>query len=96
MAEKGLFNKVKNKPTRQKFVVSTIRKDDKLFETAIFAANFFSLPRHWDQPEFIVTSATPAEAWDLHAKLAVRLIHEFPARVIQEYCELTTPTPPRD
>jgi hypothetical protein len=96
MAEKGLFNKVKNKPTRQKFVVSTIRKDGDLFETAIFAANFFYLPRRWDQPEFTVTSATPAEAWDLHAKLAVRLIHEFPARIIKEYCEPTPSTPPQE
>ena len=96
MAEKGLFNKVKNKPTRQRFVVSTIRKDEGLFETAIFAANFFYLPRRWDQPEFSVTSTTPAEAWDLHAKLAVRLTHEFPARIIQEYCALTPPTPPQD
>ena len=96
MAEKGLFNKVKNKPTRQKFVVSTIRKDEDLFETAIFATNFFYLPRRWDQPEFIVTSSTPAEAWDLHAKLAVRLTHEFPARIIKEYCEVTPSKPPQD
>ena len=30
MTEKGLFNKVKNKPTRRRFVVSTIRKDEDL------------------------------------------------------------------
>jgi hypothetical protein len=96
MAEKGLFNKVKNKPTRRRFVVSTIRKDGDLFETAIFEANFFYLPRRWDQPEFTVTTFTPAEAWDLHAKLAVRLTHEFPARIIQEYCKLTPPAPPQD
>jgi hypothetical protein len=96
MAEKGLFNKVKNKPTRQRFVVSTIRKDENLFETAIFAANFFYLPRSWNQPELTLTSCTPAEAWDLHAQLAVRLIHEYPARIIKEYCELTPPKPPQD
>jgi hypothetical protein len=96
MAEKGLFHKVKNKPTRRKFVVSTIRKGENTFETAVFAANFFYLPQHWDRPEFTVTSSTPAEAWDLHAKLAVRLIHEYPARIIQEYLELTPPTPPQD
>jgi hypothetical protein len=96
MAEKGLFHKVKNKPTRRRFVVSTIRKDENFFETAVFAANFFYLPRRWDQPEFIVTTSTPAEAWDVHGKLAVRLTHEFPARIIQEYCELTSPTPPQD
>jgi hypothetical protein len=96
MSEKGLFNKVKNRPTRRRFVVSTIRKNDDLFETAIFEANFFYLPRRWDQPEFIVTTSTPDEAWDVHGKLAVRLTHEFPARIIQEYCELTSPTPPQD
>ena len=96
MAEKGLFNKVKNRPTRRRFVVSTIRKDENLFETAIFEANFFYLPRRWDQPEFTVTTSTPAEAWDIHAELAVRLTHEFPARIIKEYCELTSLKPPQD
>ena len=96
MAEKGLFHKVKNKPTRRRFVVSTIRKDENLFETAVFEANFFYMPRRWDHPEFTVASSTPAEAWDLHAKLAVRLLHEYPARIIQEYCEVTTKTPPQD
>jgi hypothetical protein len=96
MAEKGLFHKVKNKPTRRRFVVSTIRKDENFFETAVFAANFFYIPRHWDAPEFTVKTSTPAEAWDLHAKLAVRLTREYPARVIQEYSELTPPTPPQD
>jgi len=43
MAPKGLFNKVKNRPTRRKFVVSTIRKADNLFETAVFSTNFFYL-----------------------------------------------------
>ena len=49
-----------------------------LFETAIFEANFFYLPRRWDQPEFTVMSSTPDEAWKLHAELAVRFTHEFP------------------
>ena len=75
-------------------MVSTIRKDENSFETALFEANFFYLPRHWDRPEFTVTTSTPAEAWDLHAKLAVRLTHEYPARIIQEYCEVNTPKPP--
>jgi len=96
MAEKGLFNKVKNRPTRRRFVVSTIRKDENLFETAIFEANFFYLPRRRNQPDLVLETSTPEEAWDLHAKLAVRLIHEFPARIIQEYGEITTPTPPQD
>ena len=96
LTRKGLFNKVKNLPTRRRFVVSTIKKGEDLFETAVFEVNFFYLPQHWDRPEFTVTSSTPAEAWDLHAKLAVRLIHEYPARIIQEYLELTPPTPPLD
>lgn len=96
MEEKGLFNKIKNKPTRRRFVVSTIRKGDDLFETAIFEANFFYLPQRWDQPEFTVETSTPAEAWDVHAKLAVRFIHEFPARIIKEYCEVNPSTPPQD
>ncbi len=33
---KGLVNKVKNLPTRQRFVVSTVRKGEDLFETAVF------------------------------------------------------------
>ncbi|MBM4300647.1 MAG: hypothetical protein FJ121_03820 [Deltaproteobacteria bacterium] len=96
MTEKGLFNKVKNRPTRRRFVVSTIRKDENLFETAIFEANFFYLPRRLKQPEFTVATSTPGEAWELHAKLTVRFTHEFPARLIREYCEITPPTPPPD
>jgi DNA-binding MarR family transcriptional regulator len=96
MAEKGLFNKVKNRPTRRRFVVSTIRKDENLFETAIFEANFFYLPRHWNQPDLTLESATPDEASDLHYKLTVRLTHEYPARLIQEYRESTSPPPPQD
>jgi len=96
MAEKGLFNKVKNRPTRRRFVVSTIRKDENLFETAVFEANFFYLPRRRNQPDLALSTSTPEEAWELHAKLTVRLTHEFPARLIQEYCEITPPTPPQD
>jgi len=96
MAEKGLFNRVKNRPTRRRFVVSTIRKADNLFETAVFEANFFYLPRHWNQPEFTVVSPTPDEAWKLHASLTVRFTHEIPARLIQEYCETPPPAPPQD
>ena len=96
MSEKGLFNKVKNRPTRRRFVVSTVRKDENLFETAIFAANFFYLPRHWDQPELTVASSNPEEAWDLHAKLTVRFTHEYPGRLIQEYGETSPSAPPQD
>jgi len=96
MTEKGLFHKVKNRPTRRRFVVSTIRKDENLFETAIFEANFFYLPRRRNQPDLALETSTPEEAWDLHAKLTVRFTHEFPARLIQEYGEITPPTPPQD
>jgi hypothetical protein len=96
MKEKGLFNKVKNKPTRRRFVVSTIRKDDNLYETAIFAANFFYLPRRRNQPDLSLETSTPGEAWELHAKLTVRLTHEFPARLIREYCEASPSAPPQD
>jgi len=96
MAEKGLFNKVKNRPTRRRFVVSTIRKNENLYETAIYEANFFYLPRRWDQPEFTVATSTPDEAWALHAKLTVRFTHEFPARLIREYCETPPSAPPQD
>ena len=96
MAEKGLFNKVKNRPTRRRFVVSAIHKDENLYETAIFEANFFYLPRHWNQPELTVVSRPPDEAWALHSKLTVRLTHEFPARLIREYCETPPSAPPQD
>ncbi len=96
MAEKGLFNKVKNRPTRRRFVVSTIRKDDHLFETAVFEANFFYLPRRWNQPDLTLSTSSPDEAAVLHYRLTARFTQEFPARLIQEYCEITTPTPPQD
>ena len=94
MAEKGLFNKVKNRPTRRRFVVSTIRKDENLFETAIFEANFFYLPRRWNQPDLAVSTSTPDEASALHYRLTVRLTQEFPARLIQEYLETAPALPP--
>jgi len=82
---KGLFNKVKNLPTRQRFVVSTIRKDDHTFETAVFTVNFFYLPRSWSKPTLAVVSATKDAAWDTHHLLAARLIKEYPLRVFQDY-----------
>ena len=95
MTPKGFFNKVKNRPTRRRFVVSTIRKDENLFETAIFEANFFYLPRHWSRPDLAVTTYTQGEAWDLHHRLTARLTQEFPARLIQEYRETNPPAPPQ-
>jgi hypothetical protein len=85
MKTKGLFNKIKNRLTRRKFVVSTIRKGDYMFETAVFEANFFYLPRSWNQPDLAIDSATQDEAWDLHYRLTARFTEEHPLRVLQEY-----------
>ena len=82
---KGLFNKIKNLPTRQRFVVSTICKGESAFETAIFEANFFYLPRNWSQPTAVVATGTKDEAWDTHYRLTVRLTNELPVRVFQEF-----------
>jgi hypothetical protein len=82
---KGLFNKVKNRLTRQRFVVSTIRKDAELFETAVFAANFFFMPRNWSNPALTVQTRDKDQAWDTHYQIAARLIAELPARVFEDY-----------
>jgi len=82
---KGLFNKVKNLPTRRRFVVSTICKGDNAFETAVFEANFFYLPRSWSRPALVVVKNTKDEAWDTHYLLTVRLTKEYPVRIFQEY-----------
>lgn len=82
---KGLFNKVKNAPTRRRFVVSTIRRGENAFETAVFAANFFYLPRRWSSPELIVETATQDAAWEIHYSLAARLKKDYPLRIFQEY-----------
>jgi len=82
---KGLFNKVRNQPTRRRFVVSTICKGENSFETAIFEANFFYLPRSWSRPAVIVATASKDEAWDLHHLLTDRLTKEYPPRLFQEY-----------
>ena len=74
-------------------MVSTIRKDENLYETAIFEANFFYLPRRRNQPDLALETSTPGEAWELHAKLTVRFTHEFPARLIREYQESTQAWP---
>ena len=81
----GLFNKVKNLPTRRRFVVSTICKGDDAFETAVFEANFFYLPRSWSRPALVVVKNTKDEAWDTHYLLTVRLTKEYPVRIFQEY-----------
>jgi DNA-binding MarR family transcriptional regulator len=82
---KGLFNKVKNLPTRRRYVISTIRKGETAFETAIFEANFFYLPKSWSKPVLVVPAQTKDEAWDTHYLLAARLTKEYPIQVFQEY-----------
>jgi hypothetical protein len=81
---KGLFNKVKNHPTRQRFVVSTIRRGENLFETAVFAATLFYVPKRLAKPDFTVATHTQDEAWDLHHLITARLTLEYPARLFQE------------
>jgi hypothetical protein len=85
LSSKGLFNKVKNLPTRRRFVVSTIRKDNDRFETAVFAANFFYLPRHLSNPDLAVETRSQDDAWDLHYQIAVRLAKEYPGKLFAEY-----------
>ena len=85
LTPKGLFNKVKNLPTRRRFVVSTIRKGSDLFETAVFAANFFYLPRHLSNPDLAVETRSQDDAWDLHRQIAARLAQEYPAQLFAEY-----------
>ncbi|MCX5892206.1 MAG: hypothetical protein NTW80_04410 [Deltaproteobacteria bacterium] len=81
---KGLFNKVKNLPTRRRFVVSTIKKGEDHFETAVFEATFFYTPRHLSKPDLVVENHNQKEAWDLHYRLTVRLAKEYPPRVFED------------
>jgi hypothetical protein len=83
---KGLFNKIRNRITRQRYVVSTICKGDNLFETAVFEANFFYFPKRLSQPALAIETSTKDEAWDLHHRLAERLAVEWPARLFEELC----------
>jgi hypothetical protein len=85
MAKQGLFNKVKNKPTRRRFVVSTIKKAEDLFETAVFEANILYIPRSLSHPVLAIKSHNQEEAWDLHYQLTVRLTKEYPSRLFEEY-----------
>jgi hypothetical protein len=82
---KGLFNKIKNGPTRQRFVVSTIKKTEDLFETAVFEANILYIPRNLSKPVLAIETHTQDEAWDTHYLLASRLTQEHPVRVFAEY-----------
>ncbi|MBM4284023.1 MAG: hypothetical protein FJ128_02070 [Deltaproteobacteria bacterium] len=82
---KGLFNKVRNRLTRRRYVVSTIRKSSDLYETAVFATNFFYLPRNWSRPDFLIQTPEKDEAWDHHFRLTARLAVEYPGRLFEEY-----------
>jgi hypothetical protein len=84
---KGLFNKVKNLNTRQRFVVSTIRREDGLFETVVFAATLLYIPKSLSSPEMKIETQSQDEAWDTHYRIADRLTTEFPARLFQEYSQ---------
>ncbi len=83
----GLFNKVKNRNTRQRFVVSTIKKGEDLFETAVFAATFFYVPKSLSRPALTIQTHSKDEAWDTHHRLTARLEAEFPARLFQEFAQ---------
>jgi len=85
MPPRGLYNRVRNQPTRRRFVVSTIKKGEDLFETAVFEVNFFYLPRRWSNPDLAVESRAQDDAWDLHHRLAARLAQEHPTRLLEEY-----------
>lgn len=84
---KGLFNKVKNRQTRQRYVISTIRKAEDLFETAVFAATFFYFPTSLAKPALTVETHTKDEAWDMHYRLTASLTTEYPSRLFQEFSQ---------
>lgn len=82
---KGLFHKVKNRYTRQRFVVSTIRKGEDHFETAVFTATLLYFPKSLSKPDLTVKTHTQEEAWDMHYQITSRLTLEYPARLFQEF-----------
>jgi tRNA nucleotidyltransferase/poly(A) polymerase len=83
----GLFNRVRNTLTGRRFLISTIKKDAKTFETAVFRANFFYLPQglRLTNPCLVRQTSNPQEADALHRELSVRLVSEYPERVFQDY-----------
>ena len=85
----GLFNKVRNKPTGRRFLISTIKRDDQTFETAVFRANIFFLPQGFrlSNPCLVKLSQDPEAADKLHHALSERLKTEFPERLFQEFAE---------
>ena len=84
---KGLFSKVKNCYTSQRFVVSTIRKGEDDFETAVFAASLLYIPKSLSNPDRTVRTQHREEAWDMHDQITARLTQEYPARLFQEFAQ---------
>ncbi len=82
---KGLFHKVRNQATRQRYVVSTIRKEDDRFETAVFEATVFYLPKRLSHPALTMETRSKDEAWSLHHGLVKRLAGEYPPKLFEEY-----------
>ena len=85
----GLFHRVKNKLTGRRFLISTIKKDDNTYETAVFPANFFYLPQGFKltNPRLVKASQDPEEADRVHHSLSQRLQTELPERLFQEFSE---------
>jgi hypothetical protein len=83
----GLFNKVKNRNTGQRFVVSTVFKSENLYETAVFATRFWYLPKSLGHPVVLVESHSKDEAWDTHHQVTRRLAEEYPARLFQDLAQ---------
>lgn len=85
----GLFNRVRNKMTGKRFLISTIKKDDATFETAVFPANIFYLPQGFklSNPSLVIQTRDPEEAERLQQTLSQRLQMEFPERLFQEYAK---------
>lgn len=81
----GLFHKIRNRMTRRRYVVSTIRKEEDLFEVAVFEANIFYWPRDLKHPNLTVCCTDPEEATKIHQDLARRILMEYPPRVFQDY-----------
>jgi hypothetical protein len=85
----GMFNKIRNTLTGKRFLISTIKKDDATFETAVFPANFFYLPQGFklSNPCLVKKTWDAEEADCVHHSLSQRLQTELPERLFQEYGE---------
>jgi hypothetical protein len=83
----GMFNRVRNKLIGGRFLISTIKIDDVTFETAVFHANVFFLPRglRLKNPCFVRQTRDSQEAEQIHQGLSQRLLTELPDRLFQEY-----------